>query len=920
MQNRAFYYSFFILLICCTFPLAAEGNGLKKVLLLHSYHTGYKWTDDITSAVQDELYGKKVDLRIEHLDTKRYFTPQYLSQQKESLSKKYTNTQFDVVLVSDNHALNFALDFRKELFADAPIVFCGVNSFKKEMLKGHKNITGINESVGVRKTIDLMLSIHPGTKRIVVVNDDSVTATILGNNFKERTQGKYPNIEWYYTENYSTQELQNLLQSLAPDDLVLLGIFFRDKNGRQFEYYESAALINKHSVAPVYGLFDFYLNHGIVGGYLTSGALQGQMGAKLVLDILGGKTADKIPVIMKSPNQYFADYSVMNKFGITEKKLPQETIFINPQPQFYKENKMVIWLTVAIIFCLTVLSTLLSINIVKKKKAESGLRQLTSQLTQRVEERTQELFLANSEMKSSKEQMQHLLSNLSGMVYQCKNDADWTMMYVSEGCVSVTKYLPEELIENRVTSYGNIIDPRDRANVNRIIEEAIESNTHFTIEYRIVCKDNSTKWVLEQGLAIYDDTGSCLYLDGIVTDISERKITEQEQAKLSTAVQQTDDLIIITDIHGNIEYTNPAFESVTGYSLDEAKGKNPRILKSGKQSEEFYQNLWHDLKSEKVWRGRFINKKKDGTHYIAEVTISPIRDQQGDLINYIGVQRDITHETELEKNLRQAQKLEAMGTLAGGIAHEINTPTQFVSTNLDFINDSLPDLTKYISEVTDIKDKDKVEALYDQYDIEYLLEELPLAVQQSTEGVMQISKIVRSMKQFAHPGEDNKVAADLNDAIQNTATVCRNEWKYIAEMTFDFDKELPMVPCHRSEINQVFLNIIVNAAHAIASYQEKEDRKGIISIVTRHKENFVEIAISDNGGGVPDEVKERIFDPFFTTKEPGKGTGQGLSIAHSIVTEKHGGKLLLESDPGQSATFTVCLPLSDSVEGLQPTL
>ena len=538
-----------------------------------------------------------------------------------------------------------------------------------------------------------------------------------------------------------------------------------------------------------------------------------------------------------------------------------------------------------------------------------------SDLTQRVEERTHELFLANTEMKSSKEQMQHLLSNLSGMVYRSKNDIEYNMMYVSEGCFSLTKYLPKDLIANRTISYGDIIDPRDRANVTLITEQAVESKKHYTIEYRIVCKDTSRKWVLEQGLAVYDETGACLYRDGIITDISERKIIEQEQTKLSTAVQQTDDLIIITDIHGNIEYANPAFESVTGYSLAEAKGHNPRLLKSGKQSKEFYHDLWKDLKNGNVWRGRFINRKKDGTHYIAEVTISPIRDQQGELINYIGVQRDITHETELENNLRQAQKLEAMGTLAGGIAHEINTPAQFVSTNLDFISDSLPDLTKFISETIDIAGKDKIEVLYDQYDIEYLLEELPVAVQQSSEGVTQISKIVRSMKQFSHPGEDNKVAADINDALHNTATVCRNEWKYVAEMTFDLDKQLPMVPCHRSEINQVFLNIIVNAAHAITSHQEKEERKGVISIVTRHNENFVEIAISDNGGGVPDEVKERIFDPFFTTKEPGKGTGQGLSIAHSIVTEKHGGKLLLESRPGEGSTFTVCLPLSDSSEG-----
>ncbi|MFT5697736.1 MAG: PAS domain S-box-containing protein [Desulforhopalus sp.] len=915
MMRRTFLYCCLTVFTVIFLSSSVQAEQLKTVLLLHSYHAGYKWTDDITSSVQNELFGKDIDLRIEYLDTKRYFTPQYLSEQKESLVKKYKATTFDVVLVSDNHALNFALDFRSDIFPKRPIVFCGVNSFKPEMLKGQKNITGINEDVGVRKTVDLMLSIHPKTKRIVVVNDDSVTATILEQTFKQRTQGHYPGIDWYYTNNYSTKDLQELLQSLTPDDLVLLGVFFRDSKGRQFEYYESAALISKSSPVPIYGLFDFYLNHGIVGGYLTNAALQGQMGAKLVLDILSGTSADELPVIMKSPNQYFADYSVMKRFGIPENKFPQETIVINPGPHFYKENRVAIWMTLVVIFTLTCLTILLSINIVKKKKAEAGLRQLTSELTLRVEERTQELFHANTEMKSSKEQMQHLLSNLSGMVYRCKNEAAWTMMYVSEGCLNLTKYLPEELIEKELSTYGDLIDPKDRTNVTQTVAEAVQSKTKFTIEYRIICKDNTVKWVWEQGLPVYDGSGTCLYIDGIITDISERKSIEQAQTRLTTAVEQIDDLIIITDIDGNIEYVNPAFETITGYSLAEVKGHNPRILKSGKQPPEFYTTLWDTITKGRVWRGQFINTKKDGTNYIAEVSISPIQDQQGDLINYIGVQRDITHQTALEKNLRQAQKLEAMGTLAGGIAHEINTPAQFVTTNLDFINDSLPDLTTFITETVKIAGKDNIQALYDKYDIEYLLEELPLAVQQSSEGVTQISHIVRSMKQFAHPGEDNKTDTDINDALQNTATVCRNEWKYCAEMTFDLDNQLPMVSCHRSEINQVFLNIIVNAAHAIASHHKGDGINGKISIATRQNNDFVEIAISDNGGGIPETVKDRIFDPFFTTKEPGKGTGQGLSIAHSIVTEKHNGKLLLDSQTGQGSTFTIYLPLKDSIEG-----
>lgn len=903
--------NYWLLIVCCmALPSFASAATYKTVLLLHSYHAGFKWTDDITLAVQQEFFDKHIDLRIEHLDTKRYFSPSYLKKQKDFLQTKYFFTAFDVLLVADNHALNFTLKYRDELFPGIPIVFCGINSFTPELIKGHDHITGINEAIDARKTVDLMLSLKPKTEKILVINDGSVSGKIIEQAIKDQTHGHYPLVEWQYVSNPTTEELLTRLKSLSSNDLVLLGNFFRDRNSRQYEYFESAELISNNSSVPVFSLYDFYLGHGILGGFLTNGWFQGQSAAKAVLEILQGKTADEIPIVMESPNRYFVDYAVLQKYGFSDSVLPPETIYINRKPDFYNDHKVVIWITAVFMIFLIVLSLLLSINIIKKKKAEKGLQRLTSELSDRVEERTRELSLASLEMQRREEQMQHLLSNLSGMVYRCKNDPYWTMLYVSDGCNGLTKYAPEELLDNTLIAYSELIDPRDTEHVSSIVATAIETKKHFTIEYRIKCKDDTVKWVWEQGLAIYDESGNCLYLDGIITDITERKQIEEEQKRLTTAVEQTDDLIIITDIDGNIQYANPAFERVTGYQLHEVKGCNPRILKSGQHDSSHYNELWGEITAGRAWRGRFVNKKKDGSHYIAEVTISPIRNQQGDLINYIGVQRDITHTIELEKHLRQAQKLEAMGTLAGGIAHEINTPTQFVASNLDFINDSLPDLTQFITELAQLSDKDKAEELFEKHDVEYLLEELPLAVTQSSEGVSQISRIVRSMKQFAHPGEDSKADTDINDAIKNTTTVCRNEWKYCAEMTFDLDEQLPMVPCHRSEINQVFLNIVVNAAHAITAHHQESGTEGVITIKTRKNGDFVEISITDNGGGVPEELKERIFDPFFTTKEPGKGTGQGLAIAHSIVTDKHGGSLHVDSRAGEGSTFVIRLPLS----------
>lgn len=271
-----------------------------------------------------------------------------------------------------------------------------------------------------------------------------------------------------------------------------------------------------------------------------------------------------------------------------------------------------------------------------------------------------------------------------------------------------------------------------------------------------------------------------------------------------------------------------------------------------------------------------------------------------------------------EKELEHARRMEAVGTLASGIAHEINTPAQFISSNLDFVLGSFPDLAEFLrecindseKECTPLERKKKFESLQDSLDINFLLAEIPEALKQSLDGIEQVSKIVLSMKQFAHPGEEEKASIDVNEAITNTTTISRNEWKHVAEITFKLDQELPQVPCHRSMLNQVILIIIVNAAHAIESNKISDKEKGLIVISTWQEDNnSICISIADNGEGIPQNIRARIFDPFFTTKEPGKGTGQGLSIAHSIIIEKHQGDLSVDSREGEGTTFLIKLPL-----------
>jgi signal transduction histidine kinase len=279
----------------------------------------------------------------------------------------------------------------------------------------------------------------------------------------------------------------------------------------------------------------------------------------------------------------------------------------------------------------------------------------------------------------------------------------------------------------------------------------------------------------------------------------------------------------------------------------------------------------------------------------------------------------------MEIQLRHAQKLESIGQLAAGIAHEINTPTQFIGDNLHFMQDVFKDLGSLLGQYNQLLQAarsqsfarglaEEIEKTIQTMDLANLEEELPKSINQALSGVQRVAKIVQAMKDFSHPGTDSKIPVDLNRAIESTLTVCRNEWKYVADLQTDFDSSLPLISCLPGEFNQVILNIVVNAAHAIAD-KVGNSGKGVIKVETRRLDDGVEIRISDTGTGIPEAVRGRIFDPFFTTKEVGRGTGQGLAIARSVVVDKHQGEIFFETVTGQGTTFVIRLPQGKNNNG-----
>ena len=287
-------------------------------------------------------------------------------------------------------------------------------------------------------------------------------------------------------------------------------------------------------------------------------------------------------------------------------------------------------------------------------------------------------------------------------------------------------------------------------------------------------------------------------------------------------------------------------------------------------------------------------------------SISHVVDPSGEQEGLVCVFTDITSRKHLEQQLIQSQKMEAVGQLSAGIAHEINTPIQYIRDNTMFFKSEFASIKEKIASMLNIN----VDQAVDE-DLNYALNEIPKAIEETLEGIEAVAEIVRSLKEFSHPGSEEKIFVDINQSLQSTVTVSKNEWKYLANIDWNLDSSIPEIPCFPGELNQVFLNIIVNASHAIESKIKKGENKalGTITIKTEQKDDNIVISIKDTGNGVKEDIKNKIFEPFFTTKEVGKGTGQGLSLAYSTIVQKHRGSIWFESEEDKGSTFFVSLPL-----------
>jgi len=459
-----------------------------------------------------------------------------------------------------------------------------------------------------------------------------------------------------------------------------------------------------------------------------------------------------------------------------------------------------------------------------------------------------------------------------------------------------------------------LIHPDEKESTAQLLEDHLKDDWPFSTTLRLRHRTGGYRHILCRGVAHRDLQGRAVRMTIIFSNIDEQVRGEERQRALISALPDT-------------LFRVRADGVIVGLKRGAERSGSPFLgLREGSTLRECISV--HDVRSrlEKAIATHHVGGSfEPQTVQITSGTNAAIQHEvrvvhSGD-DESVCIVRDITEQRELESRLLENQKLGAIGQLAAGVAHEINTPMQFIGDNLHFAKGAIDDLlslTENLKAIAEDAATDPasvaasiVEA-EDQADFDYARKTLPLVLERALNGVQRVSQIVRALKTFAHPGDGNSlVPTDLKSLIESTVIVASNEWKYVADIDLQFDDEMPPIPCLGGELNQVVLNLLVNASHAITAMVGQSGEKGRIVISTSRDSTHAEIRIADSGTGIPEHARTRVFEQFFTTKEVGKGTGQGLSLAYSCVVKRHHGSLHFETEVGEThgTTFVIRIPL-----------
>jgi PAS domain S-box-containing protein len=832
--------------------ISAQSTELPDVLVLHSYHQQFKWTGDITQGVESILEGK-CNLQVQYMDTKRQFDEEYQQILFDLIYHKHKKHDYDVIIASDNNAIDFLKSFHDTIFGDVPIVFCGVNYAKPYDFAEFPNITGVSEEVDIEKNFKLIKKLQPNVNKLFIITDETPTGKVV----KEEISGVIQQNENLYkvvevTNYVSMRDLELRLKQLTPDYAVLFTLFFRDSENKYFSYGEAARRIAASSNNPVFCLWDFYLNYGVAGGFVADGFAQGQEAGKIVLEILNGKKPSEIPIVWDSPNHYKFDYNILRKYNIDFDLLPENSKIINEPYSLYKDDRQLFWQIFVTIVLLSVLSVLLIVSAILRHRLNIKIKEKNTYLS----------TILNS---------------------------------VGEGIIDVDnrkRIRGMNPVAEIITGYT------ESESIGRFLEEIFpvqkkSSKPGHDIYYLLTNRTGYT-FKVSYTESLFKSKGKN---NGYVIAFSDVTQIVDNEERYSRLTENARDVIYRISIpEGIFEYVSPASKEILGYTPDELY-LHPELMKSfiSDDWKRYIFRKWYGAKNGTIDHiVEFqIKDKSGGTKWINQRSVL-VYDGEGKPVALEGIMTDVTTAKETENQLRESlialeeakeraeESDQLKSAFLANIAHEIRTPMNGIIGFSQLLRDA--NLAK-------VSQKKYIDI-----------------IQKSSERMLNIIDDLVNIAQIESGQARTKVKEVRLDVFINHL---HDQFETKAE-----NNDIDLILKDKDSLNgRVIMTDHYKLDYAIRkllSNAIKYTSKGSVSYSLLLEENILKFSVTDTGIGISIENQKKIFERFVQAdNSPFKaeeGAGLGLSIARSFI-EMLGGEIKLKSKPGKGSKFYFQIPV-----------
>ncbi|MCG8567789.1 MAG: PAS domain S-box protein, partial [Desulfobacterales bacterium] len=833
---------FLTLLIFTATAMPIQAVEKQNVLFLNSYENGYRWSDSILAGVRSHIQegGHPVDLRIEYMDSKRHYDAHTEAILLNYYAHKYRETRFQAIVVSDNTAFDFMLKYRHRLFPGVPLVFCGVNNFTPEIIENQPRITGIAESVEFKENLELARRLHPKSRRMVVVGNTSLTSRAIVRQIKDTIHRESIDFDIQFMTRLNTDQLIRHLKAAGPETLIFFIPFYEKLDQKFLSSWDILARVSQTTGLPIYSSWDFFLGAGLVGGKLAAGFEHGQRAAEMTLKILSGEPVRKIPVVTRMAANYIFDYNELKRFKIKKTALPRDSRIINQPHRFYELDKRLVWgLSIAFVLLSGTLFFLV-LNIIKRKRVEDSLR--------RTEKKYRDIFKHAGK----------------GIVIV---DPAGAILEMNPAFAKMFGYASEERFMEQNKKLQNIFVSRDKR--RELLEMIIKGKevSGFELEFYTVKKE--IRWASVTAKTVFYSGWKHQVIECICEDISQRKKAEmavwESREKLRHILDNIPQLVFWQDQDMRFMEVNKSFLSF--FKINRAEDiigkKDYNLLGIGQDAQRAIDTNLAVIRSNiPRYRLKWDFQSLGSDTIWLEINKIPLHDTRGKTTGILSTAEDITQKVNLEKQLRQSQKMEALGILSGGIAHDFNNIlTSIINSTELALEDVDPE---------SITRKDLIRVL-----------------KAGARG----SNLVKQILSFSRPSAHEFRPMDLGEVVEEALGLIQTSLPGNIQVHTRISPH--PAPClgDPTQISQIIMNLCTNAFQAMEqgggefflSLETVALAPGDAQLLNIEPGDFLRLTIADTGPGIPPEIMDNIFDPFFTTKDKDVGTGLGLSVVHGII-------------------------------------